>query len=89
MFLAEFGFKRLMQRLSNSTHRDGFVLKGGMLVALWTSCSGRFTSDIDILSLGSDDKTNFCWRFSKKAMATEWWPWDPLPAREAHVGIGN
>ena len=54
--LVAFGLERLIYRLSIFTHCDGFVLKGGMLVALRTSGSGRFTCDIDILALGSDDK---------------------------------
>ena len=51
--LVAFGLERLIYRLSISTHCDGFVLKGGMHVALRTSGSGRFTCDIDILALGS------------------------------------
>ena len=83
--LVAFGLERLIYRLSISTHCDGFVLNGGMLVALRTSGSGRFTCDIDILALESDDKANFRWRFSEKVMAAEWWPWDPLPARESAI----
>ena len=34
--LVAFGLERFIYRLSVSAHRDRFVLKGGMLVTLWT-----------------------------------------------------
>jgi hypothetical protein len=43
-------------RLSVSEYRDRFVLKGGMLVTLWTADTGRFTRDIDFLAFGSDEE---------------------------------
>ncbi|OZB15164.1 MAG: hypothetical protein B7X55_10050 [Rhodobacterales bacterium 34-62-10] len=54
--LVAFGLERLIYRLSVSPHRDSFVLKGGMLVTLWTSDPGRFTRDIDFLGFGSSDE---------------------------------
>lgn len=62
--LVAFGLERLIYRLSISNHRDRFVLKGGMLVTLWTTDSGRFTRDIDFLFFGTDDET-----ILKKSMA--------------------
>lgn len=53
--LVAFGLERFIYRLSVSAHRDRFVLKGGMLVTLWTKDSGRFTRDIDFLSFGAED----------------------------------
>lgn len=50
--LVAFGLERLIFRLSKSPHRDKFVLKGGMLVTLWTTDPGRFTRDIDFLAFG-------------------------------------
>lgn len=50
--LVAFGLERLIYRLSKSPHRDRFVLKGGMLVTLWTTDPGRFTRDIDFLAFG-------------------------------------
>lgn len=47
--LVTFGLERLIYRLSVSAHRDRFVLKGGMLVTLWTKDRGRFTLDIDFV----------------------------------------
>ncbi|MBU1287274.1 MAG: nucleotidyl transferase AbiEii/AbiGii toxin family protein [Alphaproteobacteria bacterium] len=53
--LVAFGLERLIFRLSKSPHRDKFVLKGGMLVTLWTTDSGRFTRDIDFLAFGETE----------------------------------
>lgn len=54
--LVAFGLERLIYRLSVSAHRDRFVLKGGMLVTLWTKDRGRFTRDVDFLSFGAEDE---------------------------------
>jgi predicted nucleotidyltransferase component of viral defense system len=53
--LVAFGLERLIYRLSKSAHRDKFVLKGGMLVTLWTIDPGRFTRDVDFLAFGEAD----------------------------------
>lgn len=87
--LVAFGLERLIYRLSISTHCDGFVLKGGMLVALRTSVSGRFTCDIDILALGSDDKAKFRWRLSEKAMGSAARAGSPLGYRQLKVAPGT
>lgn len=39
--LVSYGLERLLYRLSISQHRDRYVLKGGMLVSLWTIDPGR------------------------------------------------
>ncbi|WP_299695358.1 nucleotidyl transferase AbiEii/AbiGii toxin family protein [uncultured Tateyamaria sp.] len=54
--LVAFGLERLIYRLSISAHRERFVLKGGMLVTLWTKDTGRFTRDVDFLSFGAEDE---------------------------------
>jgi hypothetical protein len=54
--LVAFGLERLIYRLSISAHRERFVLKGGMLVTLWTKDRGRFTRDVDFLSFGAEDE---------------------------------
>lgn len=56
--LVAFGLERLVYRLSVSDYRDRFVLKGGMLVTLWTEDPGRFTRDIDFLAFGEDDEAS-------------------------------
>jgi hypothetical protein len=53
--LVAFGLERLIYRLAVSPHRDQFVLKGGMLVTLWTADPGRFTRDVDFLAFADDD----------------------------------
>lgn len=62
--LVAFGLERLVYRLSLSDYRDRFVLKGGMLVTLWTADTGRFTRDIDFLAFGSDEETELKAAFS-------------------------
>ena len=52
--LVSFGLERLIYRLSLSDDSNKFVLKGGMLVTLWTSNTGRFTRDADFLGFGED-----------------------------------
>jgi len=54
--LVSYGLERLLYRLSISQHRDRYVLKGGMLVSLWTIDPGRFTQDVDFLVFGHDDE---------------------------------
>ena len=56
--LVAFGLERLIYRLSVSEYRDRFVLKGGMLVTLWTEDPGRFTRDVDFLGFGEDDEAS-------------------------------
>jgi len=58
VILVAFGLERLVYRLSISDYRDRFVLKGGMLVTLWTEDTGRFTRDIDFLAFGEDDEAS-------------------------------
>ena len=50
--LVAYGLERLMYRLSISEHRDSFVLKGGMLVALWIGDENRVTRDADFIGFG-------------------------------------
>ncbi len=54
--LVAFGLERLIYRLSISKYRNDFVLKGGMLVTLWTNDPGRFTRDVDFLAFGEEDE---------------------------------
>lgn len=56
--LVAYGLERLIHRLAQSEYRDRFVLKGGLLVTLWTVDfnSGRFTRDADFLGMGAADE---------------------------------
>lgn len=47
--LVTYGLERLIYRLSVSEYRDQFILKGGMLVAIWIADESRFTRDADFL----------------------------------------
>ncbi len=54
--LVTFALERLIYRLAMSPYRDKFVLKGGMLVTMWTADPGRFTRDIDFLAFDQHDQ---------------------------------
>ena len=56
ILLVRFALERLLFRLSISTYRDNYVLKGGMLVAQWLDHDNRETRDIDFLGFGSNDQ---------------------------------
>ena len=56
ILLVRFALERLLFRLSRSTHRDNYVLKGGMLVTQWLEHDNRETRDIDFLGFGPDDE---------------------------------
>ncbi len=45
--LRYYTFERFLYRLSQSEHRDQFVLKGALLMAAWPEGLARSTSDID------------------------------------------
>jgi predicted nucleotidyltransferase component of viral defense system len=53
LVLTRYVLERLLFRLSQSTQRDRFVLKGAMLYALWYGQSYRATRDLDLLGYGS------------------------------------
>jgi predicted nucleotidyltransferase component of viral defense system len=52
MLLTKFALERFLYRLSVSQHRDRFVLKGALLLQLWTSEVYRPTRDLDLLGEG-------------------------------------
>ncbi|MGB0906883.1 MAG: nucleotidyl transferase AbiEii/AbiGii toxin family protein [Maricaulaceae bacterium] len=68
--LVSYGLERLLYRLSISEHKDRYILKGGMLVTLWTIDPGRFTQDIDFLAFGHDDAERLLANF-KEVLAQE------------------
>ncbi len=47
--------ERFLYRLSQSVHKDGFVLKGAMLFLAWDGQMHRPTRDLDLLGFGSSD----------------------------------
>mgnify|MGYP000741701417 CR=1 FL=1 len=48
--LIRYGIERILYRLSISTHKDRFFLKGAMLFAIWANQPLRPTKDIDLLA---------------------------------------
>ncbi len=52
VLLVRFTLERLLYRLSRSSHREQFVLKGAMLFALWEPALHRVTRDLDLLGFG-------------------------------------
>src|SRR5688572_28933159 len=54
--LVRYALERLLYRLSISSLRDRFILKGGMLVTLWIDSSNRETRDVDFLGFGDSDE---------------------------------
>lgn len=52
VLLVRFVLERLLYRLSMSPLRDQFILKGGLLLALWLEDSNRVTRDADFLAFG-------------------------------------
>jgi predicted nucleotidyltransferase component of viral defense system len=53
--LVEYGLERLLYRLSQSKHRDRFVLKGALLFSVWSDAPHRPTMDVDLMSAASAD----------------------------------
>ncbi len=49
---AAYGFERFLHRLGASSVRDRFVLKGAMLLRLWSDRPYRATRDLDLLRRG-------------------------------------
>ena len=52
LILIQYVLERILYRLSISTHRDRFVLKGGMLLTTWIPDDARVTRDLDLLGYG-------------------------------------
>jgi predicted nucleotidyltransferase component of viral defense system len=54
--LTRYGVERLLYRLSQSERADHFVLKGALLLALWTGRLQRPTRDLDLLGCGDNSQ---------------------------------
>jgi predicted nucleotidyltransferase component of viral defense system len=52
LLLTRYALERLLHRLSLSPHRERFVLKGAMLLAIWFDEPHRATRDMDLLGFG-------------------------------------
>jgi hypothetical protein len=52
-----YAVERLLYRLSRSEHSDRFLLKGAMLLSVWTSRPYRSTRDLDLAGRGDSSTT--------------------------------
>jgi hypothetical protein len=52
VLLTRYALERLLYRLTVSTHRDRFILKGAMLLVTWMPDQFRPTRDLDLLGQG-------------------------------------
>ena len=52
LLLTRYALERLLFRLSLSSHRNRFVLKGAMLLATWFDEPHRATRDMDLFGFG-------------------------------------
>jgi predicted nucleotidyltransferase component of viral defense system len=52
LLLIRYALERLLYRLSVSPYRDSFVLKGALLLQVWTQEAYRPTRDLDLLGCG-------------------------------------
>ncbi|MGI9506712.1 MAG: nucleotidyl transferase AbiEii/AbiGii toxin family protein [Geminicoccaceae bacterium] len=52
LILRRYAIERLLQRLSQSSYRDQYVLKGAMLFTVWLNDPFRPTQDLDLLGFG-------------------------------------
>ncbi len=57
--LTRYALERLLYRLSQSEHRDVFILKGAMLFQLWSDQPHRPTRDLDLLGRGANSIPRF------------------------------
>ncbi len=55
LVLTRFATERLLYRLTSSSYRDQFVLKGAMLFSIWQDEPHRPTRDLDLLGFGAPD----------------------------------
>jgi len=55
LLLTQYALERLLYRLSISTYKDKFVLKGAMLLRHWLDDPHRPTRDLDLLGFGESD----------------------------------
>ena len=57
--LVKYALERILYRLSLSSYRDVFILKGALLFELWTDQSYRPTRDADFLAQGDNSPERF------------------------------
>jgi predicted nucleotidyltransferase component of viral defense system len=65
LLLNYYVLERLLYRLSETKHRDRFILKGAMLLTKWFADALRPTKDLDFLALGNDDQQEMIGTFQE------------------------
>jgi hypothetical protein len=65
MLLTKYALERFLYRLSVSRHHDSFVLKGALLLQLWTSEVYRPTRDLDLLGQAEGQAKGYCKIFAE------------------------
>ncbi len=55
ILLTRYALERLLYRLSQSEHRNRFILKGAMLFVTWVEAPFRPTRDLDLLGYGENN----------------------------------
>lgn len=55
LLLTRYALERLLYRLTQTPHRDRFVLKGAMLMTTWFDDPYRPTRDVDLLGFGDQE----------------------------------
>ena len=68
--LQYFAMERLLYRLSRSSHKDSFILKGALLFRVWGVPNSRATRDIDFLAHLDNSPENLAAVF-REVCATE------------------
>jgi hypothetical protein len=56
LLLTYYVLERLLYRISQTKHRDSFILKGAMLLTKWFEDPLRPTKDLDFLGFGNADE---------------------------------
>jgi hypothetical protein len=59
LVLTKYGLERVLYRISQSKHREVFILKGALLFELWTEQRYRPTRDADFLAKGENSPERF------------------------------
>ena len=84
ILLTSFCFERFLYRLGKSDVRDSFVLKGAMLLRMWSEQPYRATRDLDLLRLGREQR-----RARHAAGACDATPLRPLQRRGSAASGDN
>jgi predicted nucleotidyltransferase component of viral defense system len=65
LLLTNYVLERLLYRLSQTHHRERFILKGAMLLTKWFEDPLRPTRDLDLLGMGDADAGNMVRTFTE------------------------